>query len=1151
MAVELKAKDLKVGAYHGSTAKYTKSTSLTIFVYSNTHVLPYGETHATEYSNPWGIPGMNPGKNVIPEDTPKPKPAPAPVPVPTPAPAPKPTPPKTFYSGTLGEISNGKTISVVWVQAIPAWTDTKDHYRIRWIGVRDGKRVPDQDIEKDASLMSDRNWTGTKVFPAIVSDDIPADLRNWIPTDASFDSSERRGVTPFWTYVAKPPGFSLTSGDKLSMQRLGDGTVSSAGVEPEAIRKQNVPTPAPTPAPSPTPSPSPSPNVPAPAPKPQASRYMSDAEKRIVIRMATGDNEGHPKGWAGRTAAQGAQFAGGAVVQGAQVTWEPSDDWWNGGGGNPVRNFDALNRVKYKPFDTLQHWHVLMEDEGNTARNGEVFADIRNMCIFALFQGRDEWVLIEKNDQTDWLNRFGWDMSTPHEGIYKSFKAGESYTEEQVFIGDGVSHGGCGDHPTKGWVNQGKLIAIMQCAEARISPRSPAGARVAMHQGCDWKWSNDASILAWYPGFGVSATMKLSREWRRYYHCTLLEARDAKRPRAISSAEFMKTKVPLPDLGANYVDTPSPAPAPSPAAPQGTGYAPGTVGALGAGPLNLAWIQSLPTDANGNIFTVRMMGVQNGHVIDDEEVKNMQGLLNGRAWDGFKSFPAIVWTNGELPEDIGDYKVTTLGADISNWQNTLPYYQQAIWKDNAKFGDLSETVKLPKPVAPKPSPTPAPAPAAPSGETHLTTWGESEWKDKHAIAARIRTDPGDFSGNIEFEVITVNSCIVKSNSEILSSNADLEERRDMHNWGTLTMPAILWYDKNGNIPRDISDQIVQQITVDSSILTSTLPGERQVLAKGEYKFDFIRTSGKAPTFNNKTQEQSDTKNITVGRNDYDLKEERPSTASLNSGRSLGPVGGTMPPGNDDVPAVKRNPTNGTPSNSSGKKNQILHVWSDGDQGRRGGYIFSDNHGPALTEFGQYVRNTWFMGAQGSGNPTSGVPVLDGRKGAGTSMIDAADYALAAMANGGRVAINMFGAPTIETANFAVTSKQVSAMIALRSGMLPIVTAHHVSTDWNPDNDSLGYALRAVMMSDGVNYSILVVNRSSRTCEISLGMPLSNGRHIGKGVFCQAPNRNIAYQPGNDIHALPYNAGVPIQFTNGVGARLSVPPFCAMSVLFNG
>ena len=328
----------------------------------------------------------------------------------------------------------------------------------------------------------------------------------------------------------------------------------------EDANAQETPAPIPKPpAPPPTPpAPNPPPAQPPAPPTPTPSGYMSDREKERVIRLATGYNDAAPTGWVinGTNGGNG-QFRSAAIVQGNQITWEPSDDWWNRGGGQPIRNHDLLNEKKWVPFDTFQNWTVGMEDSGNTAKHGQMFMDLRNMCTFFLYEGSNDWWLFHKSDTVGWADKFNWSMGGG-DGSQIPRQVVDGHSRVLIPVGNtdatGIYHGGAGDIDMKRAYARGKIRAVLVTAEARISPNSPAGARAAFQMGGDWKWYNDSKILAWYPGFGLSATTRLSRDWQRFYHCSLrlddgsLKPDVSRASRAITVGEFRRTRIPLPDM---------------------------------------------------------------------------------------------------------------------------------------------------------------------------------------------------------------------------------------------------------------------------------------------------------------------------------------------------------------------------------------------------------------------------------------------------------------------------------------------------------------------------------------------------------------------------------------------------------------------------
>lgn len=328
---------------------------------------------------------------------------------------------------------------------------------------------------------------------------------------------------------------------------------ANAQETPAPIPKPPAPPPTP-PAPNPPPAQPPSP----PPAQPTPSGFMSDREKERVIRLATGYNDAAPTGWVRNgTNGGGGQFKSAAIVQGNQITWEPSDGWWNNGGGQPIRDHRLLNEKKWTPFDTFQNWTVGMEDSGNTAKHGQMFMDLRNMCTFFLYEGSDEWWLFHKSDTVGWADKFNWSMGGG-DGSQIPRQVVDGHSRVLIPVGNtdatGIYHGGAGDIDMKRAYARGKIRAVLVTAEARISPNSPAGARAAFQMGGDWKWYNDSKILAWYPGFGLSATTRLSRDWQRFYHCSLrlddgsLKPDVSRASRAITVGEFRRTRIPLPDM---------------------------------------------------------------------------------------------------------------------------------------------------------------------------------------------------------------------------------------------------------------------------------------------------------------------------------------------------------------------------------------------------------------------------------------------------------------------------------------------------------------------------------------------------------------------------------------------------------------------------
>lgn len=446
--------------------------------------------------------------------------------------------------------------------------------------------------------------------------------------------------------------------------------------------------PSPSPAPNPTPTPNPSPVPPA-----SSGRYMSLAEKQNVIFMATGKNQARPKGWTGgvvngiKTAAFNSfgQYIGATVVTGGYLKWEPHVDWWETTGA--ISNRALFNKNKYRYFDIFQPWYAVMEDSSNTAPNGSAYVDVRNMKLLVLRNGSSEWEIVQSTNDIGWSNEFGWDMGTfiRDLGMSNNGQYGETLVPTNL---TNIAHFG----PSP-WTIVGPetIVGIMVMAEARIAPRSPAGTHLDFQIGGDPKWNGDGSFMHWYPGYGLSATVPLSRDWRRVYHCNIYGAIDSSTQRTITQQKFLNSKVPVPDLNAG---TATPAPTPpaqnTPAPQKNDG---GTFADLN-GRQNFVWVKQTPSQNGQNRWLVQFLGIENGKPMSDTVTENDQSLLNDRQWSGEKTFPAFVWTGGKsLPDDIGQYQRTTFTANRSNLNSTDPWHEIGIWKDNASVGDWSEATK--------------------------------------------------------------------------------------------------------------------------------------------------------------------------------------------------------------------------------------------------------------------------------------------------------------------------------------------------------------------------------------------------------------------------------------------------------------------------
>ena len=612
-----------------------------------------------------------------------------------------------------------------------------------------------------------------------------------------------------------------------------------------------VPVPVPTPQPAPLPQPRPNPNPggggvspqpqpqprpnPQPQPQPQPrppviSQWMSDSEKERVIRLANGMNDARPTGWVanGNINKEG-QYKSAAVVQGIQRMWEPSDNWWNlpWPDEGPIKNYGLLNAKKSTPFETFQNWTVGMEDTGNTARNGEMFMDLRNMCIFFLYEGSDDWWLFDKNDYVGWASRFNWNMSNSGGGDLPHVNH-NGFCRVPIPVGNtdrtGIYHGGTGDLDMARAYARGTIRGILVTAEARISPNSPAGARAAFQMGGDWKWKNDGAILAWYPGFGLSATTKLSREWQRFYHCALRRDDGSNKPdvsrlsRAMTISAFRRTRIPLPDMGAPAVQPGQPSPQPQPQ-PGGNPGAAGTFGALSNGvAINAVQIKVMANAGNNNVYRIKFVVVRNGIVLDDNEVStSYQNLVAEREWSGFKQFPYF--------ENSGDAD----GANISNVQvkyaslNRAPIGTVAPWTEANVHADnmrLVQNAPQPQPPAPIPQPQPpAPGPSPqPQPGTAAGTFGAITPKATRNIVWIKNTSNAGIDGfkTITFKVIDENSNVVDDWKVQSEMNSLVAERSRTNKYYAIVQT-------NGELPDNIANRTYTEVTINGADVTNTDP----------------------------------------------------------------------------------------------------------------------------------------------------------------------------------------------------------------------------------------------------------------------------------------------------------------------------------------
>lgn len=630
-----------------------------------------------------------------------------------------------------------------------------------------------------------------------------------------------------------------------------------------------VPVPVPTPQPAPLPQPRPNPNPggggvqpqphpnPQPQPQPQPrppviSQWMSDREKEHVIRLATGNNDARPTGWvANGNINKGGQYKSAAVVQGIQNMWEPSDDWWNNGGGNPIRDFGLLNAKKSTPFETFQNWTVGMEDTGNTAHNGEMFMDLRNMCIFFLYEGSDDWWLFDKNDYVGWASRFNWNMGDGGGGNLPHVNH-SGFCRVPIPVGNtdatGIYHGGTGDLDMTRAYARGRIRGILVTAEARISPNSPNGSRAAFQMGGDWKWKNDKKILAWYPGFGLSATTKLSKEWQRFYHCALRPGPDVSRAsRALPVDVFRRTRIPLPDMGAPAVQPGQPSPQPQPQ-PGGNPGAAGTFGALSNGvAINAVQIKVMANDSNNNVYRIKFVVVRNGVVLDDNEVSaSYQNLVAEREWSGFKQFPYF-----ENPGDADGANISNVPVKYASL-NRAPIGTVAPWTEANVHADNMQLVQnapqpqppapIPQPQPPAPGPSPQPQPGAAAG-----TFGAITPKATRNIVWIKNTSNAGIDGfkTITFKVIDENSNVVDDWKVQTEMNSLVAERSRTNKYYAIVQT-------NGELPDNIANRTYTEVTINGADVTNTDPYywstiHQDKLVGANFAESVVRGSGGVPS----------------------------------------------------------------------------------------------------------------------------------------------------------------------------------------------------------------------------------------------------------------------------------------------------------------
>lgn len=639
-----------------------------------------------------------------------------------------------------------------------------------------------------------------------------------------------------------------------------------------------VPTPAPIPQPIPQPQPRPNPGggvqpqpqpqpqprpnpQPSPAPVPQPpviSQWMSDNEKNRVIRLANGMNDAAPTGWVanGSNGSQG-QFKSAAVVQGNQIIWEPADDWWNRTTDNngPIKNWGELNAKKSSPFNTFQNWSAGMEDTGNRAPNGSLFMDIRNMCTFFLFEGSNDWWLFHKSDKIAWANRFRWSMGggggTGDHDRNIPIQYPGNFSRVLIPCGKtdatGIYHGGTGDIDLGRAYARGKIRAVLITAEARISPNSPDGSKIALQMGGDWKWYDDNRALAWYPGFGLSATTRLSRDWQRFYHCSLRRDDGSKEPdvsrlsRAITISEFRRTRVPFPDMGAPAVQPGQPSPQPQPGGNPG---AAGTFGALSNGAaINAVQIKTMANADNNNVYRIKFVVVRNGIVLDDNEVStNYQNLVAEREWSGFKQFPYFENSGDADGANISSTPVKYASLNRAPIGTVAPWTEANIHADNLQ---LVQNAPAPQPApvpTPQPSPSPSPSPVPQPGAAAGTFGAITPKATRNIVWIKNSSNAGvDGFKTITFKVIDENSNVV-DDWKVQSEMNSLVAQRS----GTNKYYAIV--QTNGELPDNIANRTYTEVTINGADVTNTDPYywstiHQDKLVGANFSESFMRGSG--------------------------------------------------------------------------------------------------------------------------------------------------------------------------------------------------------------------------------------------------------------------------------------------------------------------
>lgn len=481
------------------------------------------------------------------------------------------------------------------------------------------------------------------------------------------------------------------------------------------------------PTPPPTPQPQPQPPGGGGTPQPTPTPYLTERSMRQVIEYSTGNNEAEVDGWDGWDAVtNGAsgQGRGAAVILGGKWLMgnEPPTipEWWKDMFKNRAE-YEARRKVWWHVFDW---WAVMMCLKGNTA--SKPLADIRQMKLFILWKGKNEWEEVMSSDSVGWIAYFGPSMGKDltnwtgefdkngHQETYRGrthwalgepdkypIGGGEKGTRVSLRTGEPkpVTH-----FTAERWrtATPWNIEGVMVTCEARIAPTSPQGSKVGIHLGGDPKQhgSNDADAAWWYVGFGLSKVVELTRDWKRICFANLAGAQDIQSAdRVISHARFLSTKVPMAD-SLDYVppvpQPPTPQPQPqNPTIPQGA-----TLATLSAGrAINAVQIKYTPTAANGETYRVKFVVIRDGTVVDDSVVEqSYQNLVAEREWTEWKDFPAFLEA-GTASGYVGNVAVGTARMLRDPIGTVAPYTEAVIHKDNMSWFPPGTTA-TPNPSAP-------------------------------------------------------------------------------------------------------------------------------------------------------------------------------------------------------------------------------------------------------------------------------------------------------------------------------------------------------------------------------------------------------------------------------------------------------------------